>query len=353
MGLYSTGIGVTRRPFVRAWVLATLLMALLGAPAVAGGKLGKLNAFAADMAKGGNWREAQYRWASLEAEHPDNPRLLGNLAVAAEALGKRDDALGYYERALAADEQVDPRLLRNAEAVASFWRRTLGEDDDSEFKTRVLALPSPPPSPKTKAKALRVEVGLPVPPRLKLDGSESILVISFLTDEMLFMDINREIVRYMRSEFRKNTRFDILQITPAPSVPEQTLDDLAANDGFWRFVADEFDADIVISGRIGYGREDVSGFREVDRTNPTTGQKVRRTEFVEQEEFGFALDLLFMNGRDGSLMLRDQFRRKIRYNGSQNDPITAFYEVTDSLTGDVLAIVNTRRLPSARYIFRN
>ena len=43
--------------------------------------------FASGMAKDGNWREAQYRWQLVLDRQPDNPRVLNNLAVAAEALG--------------------------------------------------------------------------------------------------------------------------------------------------------------------------------------------------------------------------------------------------------------------------
>ncbi|MDH3628369.1 MAG: tetratricopeptide repeat protein [Acidobacteriota bacterium] len=349
MRFYSTGNGVIRRSFVFACVIVAITF---GSSVVAERKLGKVNRFAADMAEGGNWREAQYRWAALERDHPDNPRLLGNLAVAAEAVGERDKAFDYYERALVGD-LADPRLLRNFEEFSGFWSRTLEDETGEAFKARLAGIRLPKPRGRKKANAQRVEVGLPVPPRLKLEGTESILVISFLTDEMMFLDVNREIVRYLRSELRKNTRLSVLEITPAPAVPEQTIEDLIANDGFWKFVAREFDADIVVSGQIGYMREDVSGFREVDRTNPNTGQKVRRTEFVDQEEFGFGLDLLFMNGKDGSLLIRDKVRRKIRYTGSQNDPITAFYEMSESMTGDILSIVNTQRRPSARFIFRD
>lgn len=336
----------------RLLVVAILVGGLLPLSSVlAGGKMGKVNQFAINMARGGNWREAQYRWSSIETKYPGNPRLLCNLAVAAEAMGQRDVALDYYARALTIDG-TDPRLVRNFEEFSSFWSHILEGDEAEAFKARLKEVQMAEPSKGKTAKVQRVEVGLPVPPRLKLDGTESILVISFLTDEMMFLDVNREINRFVRSELRKHSRLQILEITPAPSVPEQTLDDLIANDGFWKFVADEFDADIVISGKIGYLREDVSGFRNIDRTHPATGQKVRRSEFVEQEEFDFALDLLFMDGHDGSLLYRDQFHRKIRYTGGQNDPITAFYELSDSMASDILAIVNTQRRPSSRFVFK-
>ena len=44
--------------------------------------------------------------------------------------------------------------------------------------------------------------------------------------------------------------------------------------------------------------------RSVDYTSPATGQKVRRTQFVEQEEFIYSFDLLFFDGATGELLFR-------------------------------------------------
>lgn len=65
-------------------------------------------AFAAEMAEGGLWREALYRWERALVDRPDDPRVMNNIAVACEALGQFDRARALYAQAstLARDREI-------------------------------------------------------------------------------------------------------------------------------------------------------------------------------------------------------------------------------------------------------
>ena len=191
-----------------------------------------------------------------------------------------------------------------------------------------------------------------MPPRLELDGAETALVASFLSAESAFIDVNRELVRFVRNKLAKSS-LDVLPVTPAPAIPEQTLEDLIANAEFWRYLGREYDADLIVSGAILYGRRDASGFVDVDRISETTGQKVRTTEFVEQEKFSYGLDVIFMDGTTGDLRFRDRLQRSAVYRGSQNDPISAFFQLSESLSPDLMAIVSPRSHTDPRIVFKN
>ena len=102
-----------------------------------------------------------------------------------------------------------------------------------------------------------------------------------------------------------------------------------------------------------YDRRDRSGCRDVDVISPTTGQKVRRSRFVEQEQFVYELDILFMDGASGEMRFRDRLQRSAIYRGSQNDPITAFFDLSESIAADVLAIVKSRTMEDLRIIFKS
>ena len=167
------------------------------------------------------------------------------------------------------------------------------------------------------------------------------------------LDINHELVRFLRSEFRKRSGLDVLVVTPPPAVPEQTLADLIANREFWKHLGREYGADLIVSGLVGYTRRDSSGFRDLDVISPTTGQKVRRSQFVEQEQFSYELDIIFMDGASGTLRFQDRLQRAAVYRGAQNDPITAFYELSESIAADVLAIVKARTREDIRVIFKS
>ena len=316
-------------------------------PVVAGDdRVDELLRFGTEMARGGNWREAKFRWEQALRQDPADARLLNNLAIAAEALGDPAHARELFDRALAA-ASTDSRIHDNAMRSALFW----GRSSDG----------TGPPPPSTAAVLWRKKRGrdvvelpvtLPLPPRLKLDGVKTILVASFLVNDSELVDVNRELVRFLRNEFRKHTAFEIQNITPPPAVPEQTLDDMAGNAEFFRWLSREHGSDVIVTGAMRYAKRDASGFEDIDVVSDVTGQKIRQTRFVEQEEFTFALDVLYFRGGDGSLLFRDRLQRQAVFRGAANDPISAFYELGNSIAGDVLSVIASRTRMDQRLLFK-
>jgi hypothetical protein len=150
----------------------------------------------------------------------------------------------------------------------------------------------------------------------------------------------------------KHTELDVLDVVPPPAIPEQRIPDLLANSEFWKYLSREHDADLIIWGVVIYSREDVSGFEDVDYVSQQTGQKTRQTQFVEREQFDYELEVFFMDGLAGKLLYRDRLRRSLVFRGQLNDPITAFYELNESMASDVLAVVTSRRRQESRFVFR-
>ena len=304
--------------------------------------------FGTQMAKSGNWREAKFRWEQALRQDAGDPRLLNNLAIAEEALGSPDRARDLYRQASAA-AGGDARIRDNQTRSALFWGRASDADG------------APPPAPsapppewrkKRGRDVVEVPVSLPLPPRLKLDDVKTVLVASFLVNDSDMIDVNRELVRFLRTEFRKHTSFEIQNINPPPAVPEQTLEDMAKNAEFFRWLGHEHKSDVVVTGAMRYTRRDASGFEDVDIVSEVTGQKIRQSRFVEQEEFTFELDVLYFRGADGSLLFRDRLRRQAIFRGTANDPISAFYELGNSIAGDVISVIASRTRVDQRLLFK-
>jgi len=313
----------------------------------------KLMEFAAEMARHGNWREARYRWEAAARDAPDNPRIHNNLAVVHEVLGELGPAGEAYERALSLSPW-DKSIVDNHRRFQRF-RRQVADPDEAEAEGPEVvyeAAPSSDKKSKNKGKPFKASVLLPVPARMDVSGDHTLLVVSFLADENRFFDLNREMVRFLRGEFRKRSGLEQIGISPPPAIPEQRLEDLIANHEFWQHIGREYGADLIVSGRVQYDRRDSSGFRDVDYVSPSTGQKIRQSQFVEQEKFLYDVDIIFMDGGTGELRYRDRLSRTTVFQGSQNDPITAFFELSESLAPDVLAIVKARFREDVRYIFK-
>jgi len=336
-------------------MLAALLALFTGSTQAREVKTKNPARFAAEMAERGNWREAKYRWEIALREQPDNPRVLNNLAVAAEVLGDVEQARHYYEAALSASES-HPHILDNQRRFV--WslkeRGATGENDDAEEQATSQSAGGPSRGGKghKEGKPFRVTVGVPIPPRLTLEDISSVLVTSFRAQDSTLLDINRELVRFIRSELSKRTELEMLDVVPPPAIPEQRIADLLANSEFWKYLSREHGADLIISGVVNYSREDVSGFEDVDYVSQQTGQKIRQTQFVEREKFDYELEVFFMDGPTGELLYRDRLRRSLVFRGQMNDPITAFYELNESIASDVLAVVKSRRRQESRFIFR-
>lgn len=325
------------------------LLALSAFPVVSGyavdpEDISELIKFGTRMARQGNWREARYRWEQALKLDAADARLLNNLAVANEMLGAIPEAADLYRRAIERAPD-DSRISSNALRSSIFWG-SAGND-----APRPVAAAAGPPKKKGRD-MVEVPVALPLPPRLKLENVKTLLVASFLVNDSELIDVNREMVRFLRSEFRKHTAFEVLEVNPPPAVPEQTLDAMAANAAFWTHLSREHGADVIISGAMRYTRRDASGFEDVDIVNEATGQKIKQTAFVEREEFTFDLDVIFMNGADGALLFRDKLRRQAFFRGSANDPISAFYQLGDSISGDVLSVIAPRTRTDVRLLFK-
>jgi len=335
----------------RLWrlTLAAVVVASSFALASAAGRpdIDELLRFGTEMARGGNWREAKFRWEQALRQGPGDPRLLNNLAIAEEALGSPERAKARFDEATAAGPR-DGRIQENAVRSSLFWGRATAPTD------AVTTAPAVPPEAlKKKGRdVVEVTVALPLPPRLKLDGVKTILVASFLVNDSALVDVNRELVRFLRNEFRKHTAFTIQPVMPPPAIPEQTLDEMAKNAAFFRWLGHEHSSDVIVTGAMRYTRRDASGFEDVDYVSESTGQRVRRSQFVEREEFTFELDVLYFQGASGELLFRDRLRRQAIFHGLANDPISAFYELGNSIASDVLSVVASRTRTDVRLLFK-
>ena len=88
-------------------------------------------AFGVEMAREGLWSEAYFRFEQAARLGGENAAVYNNLAVAAEALGRFDEALSHYQKAL----RLDPgnRDLRsNYDRFSSFYESFRAREEGGE-----------------------------------------------------------------------------------------------------------------------------------------------------------------------------------------------------------------------------
>lgn len=123
---------------------ACLFVGLLAVPSFASKKkpvtLQDQLEFGVKMAQRGLWSEALFRFRQAERLAPESPSVLNNLAVAHEALGRFEEALEIYRRALELDPD-NAGLRRNyarfVEFYQSFKPPEEGEGEDADGDSQV------------------------------------------------------------------------------------------------------------------------------------------------------------------------------------------------------------------------
>ncbi len=195
-----------------------------------------------------------------------------------------------------------------------------------------------------------VRIQLPMEARLDTAGFRRILVGGFLHNDSPVMDIEKEIVRVLRKDLDKNSDFLILA-DPPPSLPEQRLEDLKKNAAFFMALAEEFRADLIISGQILFTTVDQSGFVQGEFISPTTGRRTIRSYYVDRTGYTLKLDLIFVRGSDGQLVYDTSFVQDMILNTDESDPLSVFFDLAERFHDSYLGIMVPRSRTEIRYLF--
>ena len=197
----------------------------------------------------------------------------------------------------------------------------------------------------------RVTLTVPMPSQLDMRGIDTILITRFIIDrEEDEVDLNRELIPLLRRGLYKRTNLEILDVDP-PSLPEQPLRDLLANNGFWRRMGSTYGADLIISGKVSFDVSDRSGFVTRDVISPVTGQRIRRTVYVDREGLTLWLNLFFIRGSTGALLYEDHFMGDDTVPLGGMDELTGLFSLFEQFEDDIMGILVTRARTVQRYLF--
>jgi hypothetical protein len=200
------------------------------------------------------------------------------------------------------------------------------------------------------AKTVAVQIQLPADPKIDRSGIRRVLVGGFLHNDFEQVDIEREIVRILRSDLRKHTDFLILEDPPV-NLPEQKLEVLKRNAPFFETIAADYRADLIVSGRVRYTAEDRSGFVQQEFISPITGRRSIRTVFVERLGYTLRVDLILVRGSNGELMYETSFFQDEIVDVDGVDPLALFYILSERFRESYLAILTARGRTETRYLY--
>ncbi len=207
------------------------------------------------------------------------------------------------------------------------------------------------PPALAKINEIRVTLAVPMKERIDVSAMRTVLVTQLIvTQETREVDLGREMVASLRRDLHNHTTLQPVG-DPAPALPEQPLQELLANTGFWRRLADKYGADLIVAGETSYRTADRSGFQEIDAISPVTGQRIRRTVMVQREAFFLDLRLFFLRGSTGELLYEDHYNTETTRDGMGYDRLATLIDLYEQMSNDILAVVSPQPQTVQRTIF--
>ncbi len=200
------------------------------------------------------------------------------------------------------------------------------------------------------AGVVEVPIKLPVAQKVDTTGMERALVGGFRVSDHPTVDLDRELNQWLRSLLRKNTPFEVIDADALP-LPEQSAEEAFRNAAYWKRLGQRFRAHLILGGTLDFSARDQSGFLQEDLVSETTGQRVRRSRWVEREGFKMELALCFFRGDSGELIYEDRFTEELAFEGRANDPLSVMHQLLGRASESILTIMTRRSRTETRYLF--
>lgn len=210
------------------------------------------------------------------------------------------------------------------------------------------------------ARAGTIEVALEVPQKSRVDmekeGYATVFFPAFLPAKEISKDrgyaFEREASRFFERLFAKETKLKVVDAGTTP-LPFSTLDELAADPGFWRKLADERGADLILTGQVDFRHSNRSGYVQSNYQSSFTaaGQpSMDRPVFVYRSGMTLVLDVVLIEGRTGEVLYQDRFLKDKTVDGSGGDPLQNFFDLMRAVQINVLGLVTPQKATVTRYL---
>jgi hypothetical protein len=230
-----------------------------------------------------------------------------------------------------------------------------------------------------------IPVETPIQAKLDVGAFKRILVAGFLTGGSKAIDPNTETARLLRSQLRSKSdlrvidadalvladEFDKFRVAAgaAPIQPAGTEvkikndEDLKAYEqvfneaAFWKKVAAEQEAPLIITGSIVFTEISKSGMTSRLQTIPNsqTGQVDYQENRQWSEMKGYALTpkFVFIDGRTGQPLYSESFHEETLYSATSNTPaLSAYFELMDKLLPGFLNTLSSQKIKGTRILLK-
>jgi hypothetical protein len=244
------------------------------------------------------------------------------------------------------------------------------------------------------------EIPIETPIQAKLDVSafQRVLIAGFVAGGTDDVDANQETVRLLRSQLRSKSSLrvidaDVMELmevaqdqnrsasdnpvdtgdatTPPPDKSAQPMrlpgeiknekdleayERLFANTTYWKKIGEEYQNPLIVTGTVLFMPHSRAGWvsRDVEQYDSFGRRRIVPVRsYLDRKGFVLAPKFVFIDGRTGATIYREQYREEILYNSQQNTPaLSSYFELMDRLVPNFLSALSSQKIRGTRVLLR-
>jgi hypothetical protein len=245
-----------------------------------------------------------------------------------------------------------------------------------------------------------IPIETPIQPKLDVSAFQRVLIAGFVTGGTDDVDANQETVRLLRSQLRSKSTLrvidaDVMELVeiaqdqnktasesdapPEPAdgavsqldraaqpmpLPAEIKDEkdleayerLFANTAYWKRIGEEYQNPLIVTGTVLFTPHSRAGWvsRDVEQYDSFGRRRVvpMRT-YLDRKGFMLAPKFVFIDGRTGATIYREQYKEEVLYSSQQTTPaLSAYLEMMDLIVPNFLSALSSQKIRGTRVLLK-
>ena len=248
------------------------------------------------------------------------------------------------------------------------------------------------------ASYLEIPIETPIQPKLDVTAFQRVLIVGFVAGGTDDVDANQETVRLLRSQLRSKSSLrvidaDVMELrevaqdqnksanspeATGDSVPPNELERAAqplplpgdiksekdleayerlfANTAYWRRIGEEYQNPLIVTGTILFAPQQRAGWvsRDVEQFDSFGRRRVVPVRnYVDRKGFLLQPKFVFIDGRTGATLYREQYKEEVMYSAQQTTPaLSSYFELMDRLVPNFLSALSSQKVRGTRVLLK-
>ncbi|MGH9314461.1 MAG: hypothetical protein ACRD1S_14855 [Vicinamibacterales bacterium] len=254
-----------------------------------------------------------------------------------------------------------------------------------------------------------IPVETPIQAKLDVSGFSRVLVAGFIAGGSDDVDANLETVRLLRSQLRTKSDLKVIeadvlplaelaaeqgvQVQPATDKADKTdgaaatvgtpqpvpplppaaapnadepkirnekdleaYEKIFADVSFWKKLGEEYQNPLIVTGTVLFTPHSRAAFvqRETEYFDALGRRRVVPVrQYMERKGFILVPTFVFIDGRTGTRLHRESYRKEVLYPSSQNTPaLSSYFELMDQVIPEFLGALSTTKIRGTRVLLK-